>query len=343
MGRGRIAPVTLAAAAAVVMSWAALADPADPAVVRRWLATAQQRAQRAAVAAANHRPDDARRKFEDAAAAYRQAIEAGAEPVVYVELAGVEDRLGRFDDAVRHLRTAVRAGDLPPDARKRATARLAELSAKVGIVALTVLPAGTAITLGGSELGTSPLPEPLVLLPGTYALVFQADGFVPAEAEISVAPGAEIVRAIELAPVPVVAPPVPPVPPPPPPVVHEPPAPRSRAPLVVGAAVTGAAALGVAGFGVLAIRAHTTFTAAATTPADRADARTRGQRFALAADISLGVAAVAAATTAYWYFYRRDRGSRRPDAGHTASIAPKLDVVPWVQWQAGGVSFAGRF
>ena len=98
----------------------------------------------------------------------------------------------------------------------------------------------------------------------------------------------------------------------------------------------------MAGFGIQAIRAHTTFTAAATTPADRADARSRGRRFALAADVSLGVAVAAAATTAYWYFSEY-RGSHRPDARHTASIAPKLDMVPWVQWQAGGVSFAGRF
>jgi hypothetical protein len=341
-----MAPMT-AAVIAIALSGAAVAQPtaptiADPRLVRRSLATARELAQRAAAYAANHRPDDAAAELEDAAAAYRKAIDAGGEPGIYLELASVEERLGRFDEAVRHLRAAVGGPGLRADAVKRATARLAELSSRVGIVALTVLPAGTAITLGGVELGSSPLPEPLVLLPGTYALAFQADGFVAAEAEIAVEPGARIDRTIELAPVPVVAAPIAPASPPRPPPVHEAPPPRSRTPLIAGVAVTGAAVAGVAAFGLLAIHDHTTFTAAATSPADRADARTRGRRFAVAADVSLGVAAVAAAATAYWYFYRY-RGVTRPDAGHAALIRPELDMVPWIQSQAGGVNFAGRF
>jgi len=75
------------------------------------------------------------------------------------------------------------------------------------------------------------------------------------------------------------------------------------------------------------------FTAASTSPRDRADARTSGQRFALIADVSLGTAVLAAGFTASWYFYKYKRLLQKSEERHVASLTnseTKIDVVPWV-------------
>lgn len=322
----------------------------DPRLARKWLVMAQQQMQRGAYLAARGRSDDARSQFEAAVAAYQRAIDAGNDANLYLDLANAEDRLGRLGDAVKHLRRMLRTGrpiaatgatgatGLRPDVARRAAARLEALRVRVGVVTLTVAPAGASIALAGRELGIAPLGEPLVLLPGAYALSFQAAGHQPRDEEITVAAGSEIERSVALDPVAVVVAPVPPAPtgsaaP------DEPPgAPR---PLVLGASVTASAAVGAAVLGVLAIRQRARFTAASTSAPDRADARTWGQRLALASDVSLAVAMLAAGATATWYFYR-GRPDRSDDGRRPASEA-KLDVVPWVQSRSGGAALAGSF
>jgi len=316
----------------------------DPKLAKKWLAAAAVLMQKGSYYASRNRPDDARAQFENAATAYQRAIEAGDDVAIYLDLAGAEDKLGKFDDAVKHLRRVVAApAGVRPDVVKKATARLDDLSTKIGFVTLTVAPAGASITLGGAEIGTAPLPEPLVLMPGTYTLAFQAEGFQPKEAEIKVEPGSEIERAIELEPVKVIVEPVKPIPLPPEPVIEDQPAAPSALPVYVGAGVTGAGVLSAGLFGILAIGQHSTFTGATTSKLDREDARSNGQRFALIADISLGTAAVAAGFTAYWYFTKYRQHPRKPEERHPPPVDAKLDVVPWVQPQSGGVTLAGRF
>jgi hypothetical protein len=218
-----------------------------------------------------------------------------------------------------------------------------------------VAPPGTSITLGGSELGQSPLAEPLVLLPGTYTLAFQADGFEPKEAELRVEAGSESERAIELEPVKVVVEPVQPPAPVEVPRVEPPPPPPSRLPLYAGAGLTLAAAAGASTLGALAIRQHAAFTRRTTAPVDRDDARANGRLLAQLTDAAIVTAVAAAGFTAYWYFYRYKRRldnsaahrAGSPTAGrsarHAVSRQAKLDVVPWVQPQLGGMTLAGRF
>jgi tetratricopeptide (TPR) repeat protein len=311
----------------------------DPKLAKKWLAAAQQLMQKGSYFAARNRPDDARPQFEDAVAAYQRAIDASGDPNVYLDLANAEDRLGKLDEAVKHLRRVTAEGSgARPEVIKKATARLQELLARVGVVTLVVTPPGASITLGGAEVGTSPLAGPLVLMPGTYTLAFQAVGFRPKEAEITVEPGREVERAIALDPVTAIAPPIAPVAPGPAP--DEGPR-ASKLPLYVGAGIAAAAALDATIFGVLAIAEHATFTGRATSGPDREVARTRGRRFALVADASFAAAAVAAGFTAYWYFYRY-----KPHASGDRSARPaqaKLDVVPWVQPRSGGAAIAGWF
>jgi hypothetical protein len=329
-------PDTAGSAAAVV------ASAKDPRLAKKWLAAAQQLMQKGSYFAARNRPDDARSQFENAVGAYQRAIEVGDDPNLYLELAVAEDRLGKLVDAVRHLRrlTTATAG-ARADAVKKANARLAELLTKVGLVTLRIAPPGASITLGGAELGTAPLGEPLVLMPGTYTLSFQAEGFQPREAEIVVEPGTDSERAIDLEPVKVVFAAVAPS------VVEaalqaERPRPPSKLPLYLGAGLTGVAAVSAVVFGALAIAQHATFTGASSSRLDREDARTNGKRFAVVADVSLGTAVVAAGFTAAWYFYKY-RPARQSDDRSSRPIETKLEVVPWVQFQSGGAAIAGWF
>jgi hypothetical protein len=312
----------------------------DPKLAKKWLAAGQLLMQKGMYFAARKRPDVSRPQFENAVTAFQKAIEAGDDVNVYLELAAAEDKIGRFDDAVKHVRRVVSGQGARPDVAKRASAKLTELLAKVGIVTLIVSPAGASVTLGGTELGSAPLPASLVLLPGTYALSFQAHGFQPKEVELVVEAGSESERTIELDAVKVIVEPVKRARPAVPAVVRDDrPAPRSRLPLYVGAGVTGAAVVGATVFGVLALREHATFTSASTTPADREDARSNGKRLAQLTDISIATAVVAAGFTTYWYFYKH----KRRDQQVVVKPSAKVDVVPWVQSQSGGVTLAGWF
>ena len=320
-------------------------DPKDPKLAKKWLTAAQQLMQKGGLLAARNRPEEAKAAFEGAVAAYQQAIAAGDDVNIYFDLATAEDKLGKFDDAVKHLRRVVNAKlGTRPDVVKRATSRLEDLATKVGVVTLTVTPAGTSITLGGAELGTAPLPEPLVLMPGTYTLSFQADGWQSKEAEITIEPGSETERIVVLDPVKVIA-----LPPKPAPVAAPVHVQRARPPtwpLYAGAGLAGAGVLSAGIFGVLAVGQHATFTAASTSKLDREDARINGRRFALIADLSLGTAVAAAGFTAYWYFYKYGRAppkSPELQARHLSPVEAKLDVVPWVQPRSGGIMFAGWF
>jgi tetratricopeptide (TPR) repeat protein len=354
-GPGRAAAGDIEIDAAPVVA-PVVAPVKDPKLARRWLAAAQQLVQRGSYLAAHHRPDDAALQFDRAVAAYRKAIDASDDLGLYLELASAEDKLGKFDDAVRHLRLVVhapisavaRSGAVRPEISARAAARLEQLSLRVGLVTLAVTPAGTAITLGGSELGTSPLAEPLVLLPGTYTLAFQAEGYQALDAELRIEPGSEIERAIALEPVHPAAPTAPTAPAAPAVVVRpqaidrEAPGP-SRRPLVVTAGITGAAALSAAICGALAVVEHARFTARTATASERDAARTTGARLALAADLSLVTAIAAGGMTAYWYFHKYRPSRNKSEIVRRASAAAKLGVVPWVQTGSGGVTIAGRF
>lgn len=318
-------------------------DPKDPKLAKKWFAAGQQLMQKGSLFAAKNRFEEAKAQFENAVTAYQKALSAGDDVNVYFDLASAKEKLGKLDEAVKYLRLVVNAKPgARPDVVKKATARLEDLSTKVGLVTLTVTPAGSSITLGGAELGVAPLPEPLVLMPGTYTLSFQADGFQPKEAEIKIEPGSETERAIALDPVQVIVEPARPVMPDES-LLDDKPKPPSALPLYVGAGVTCAGILGAGIFGILAVGQHSTFTAASTSKLDREDARINGRRFALITDLSLGTTVVAAGFTAYWYFYKYRRAPPKPEDRHPPPVEAKLDVVPWVQSQSGGVTIAGRF
>jgi len=316
----------------------------DPKLAKKLLYAAQQLVMKGDYYTRAKRPDDAKPQYDQAVVAFQKSIELGDDVNVYFELALVEDKLGKFDEATKHLRVVTTAtAGVRPDVAKKATAKLDEESAKIGIVTLTINPEGATVSLNGVELGKAPLPGPLILLPGTYTVAFQAEGFQPKEAELKVEAGSESERTIELEPVKIVIePPKPREPEPEPP----PPPPPSKLPLYVG----GGTALGCVAVasvtGLMALTRHGTFVSKDATASERADAKSSGRLLAHVTDGMLLGAVAAGGFTTYWYFFKYKKALAKPPTeknGAGKLDLSKLDVIPWVQPDAGGVFAAGSF
>ena len=356
MGRRRIASIGSIAvlAAAALAASAALAAPAaaDPKAVKKWQLAGQQLVGKGDAHARARRADEAKASYEDAVTAFEEALEAGGEADTRALLADALDKLGKHDLAVKHYRIVVSAGaGVRPDVLKKATARLDELAMQVGLVTLKVRPEGALITLSGVEVGKAPLAEPFVLLPGTYTVGLQAEGFQPREVELNVEAGSESDRTIELEAVKLVVEP-PPTPAPAP--AGSPRRAPSRLPLYIGGGA-GGTLLGVATVtGLLALGRHGTYTAGDSTPDERADAKSGGQTLARVTDLALVGGLAAGGFTAYWYFVkyrpalqkgteRRPAASRAGRGLRDAAQSTKVDVIPWVQSGASGLTLVGAF
>lgn len=315
----------------------------DPKLAKKWRDTGTQLVQRGDALTRQKKPDDAKVQYENARTAYEKALDAGADMVVRYELGVVFDKLGKFDEAVKQYRLVVKPGSgAKPADVKRATTKLDDATTKVGLVTLMVKPEGATVSIGGNEVGKTPLADPLVLMPGTYTIAFAADGFQPKETEIVVEAGSESERTIELEAVKIIVEA-------PRPREDEEPAPTvapdgpSKVPLYLGGGATIALVAVATVTGLAARSAHDTFTAPESTANERADAQDRGKRMALVTDLCIGGAVVAAGVTAYWYFAKYRPAQREQAAERAAKLEPKLDVVPWVKVDAGGFAVAGSF
>lgn len=314
----------------------------DPKVAKKWQTAAVQLVQKGDYLTRKQKPDEAKAQYENAVTAYTHALEASDDLNLAYDLGLVEEKLGHLDLAALALRrvTTAKAG-VRPDVLKKATAKFDDLSTKVGLVTLTVNTEGATIMLGDKELGKSPLPEPLVLMPGSYTLSFSADGFQPKDSEIKVEAGSESERAIELDPIKIVVEPI--KADPDAPVVEIKRPQPSKLPMYIGAG----AALGLGTVavitGILAVGQHSTFVAAGSTAVERADAQSNGRTLAHTTDILLGSAVVAGGFTAYWYFFKYKPAKARYAKEQAPSSMSKVDVAPWVQPGSGGFVVAGSF
>jgi hypothetical protein len=309
----------------------------DPKVAKKWIQAAQQLVQKGDAATRAKKPDDAKVSYENAITAYEKAIEAGDDPNVYFELAVVEEKAGKLDRAATHFRTLIKAQGARADLVKKATARFDDLSMKTGLVMIIAKPEGATISIGGNEVGKTPLAEPLVLLPGTYSFTIAADGHVAKELELKIEAGSESERTITLEvgksepkpekPVVATKPKEEPV--------EAPLAGPSKTPLYAGIGATGGFVLIATITGIVAVSKHSTFKDENASPSDRDSAKDSGKTFALVTDLCLVGALAAGGFTAYWYYAKYKPAQ--------AKMETKTAVVPWVKPDAGGVSFAGSF
>jgi hypothetical protein len=280
---------------------------------------------------------EAKAQYENAATAYQHAIEASDDVGLNYQLALAEDKAGMTPDALVHLRLVIAAQGIKPAIMKNAQARLDEFSMKVGVVTLTITPPGTQVSIEGKVVGEAPLTEPIVLMPGTHKVALTAVGFQPKEVELKVEAGSESERKIALEAVPIMSKPQVDEPEPMP---AEGPKGPNMMPIYVGGGIAGGLVLVATVTGIVAVSKHGTYADQNEDPATRADAQSSGRTFAHVTDICLVGALGAAAFTAYWYQYKY-----RPQARAFAERQQqaKVDVVPWVQPQAGGLFVAGSF
>lgn len=327
----------------------------DPKLARKWLRAAAQLMRKGDHLTKRDDAAGAKIQYDNAITAYKRAMEASEDdaalPLNY-DLAIAEEKAGLTIQALTHVKVVVAAGDaIRPSVMKKAQAKLDELTMQVGVVTLTVEPAGTQISIDGNVVGEAPMTTAMTLMPGTHTVSMTAVGYQPKDVEIKVEAGSESVRSLELEPVPVVV--KPPVfePEPEKPKVAAP----SKMPLYIGGGATVALALGATVTGILAVSEHSTFTSPMSTSPERKDAQVAGRNLSHVTDICLGGAVVAGAFTAYWYFFKykpahrafEDDARPAPRPGSpddvNASLQPKINVVPWVQPEAGGLVVAGSF
>jgi hypothetical protein len=309
----------------------------DPKVAKKWLDAANTLVKQGDKLAKQGKADEAKTIYANAAVAYAKAIESSDDVAIQLSLANALDKSGDIVGAMKACKVVLAAQGAKPDVTKKAQIKLDELTGKVGFVTLTITPEGTAITMGGAPIGEAPLSEPLVLPPGTHVITLTAVGYQPRDLELKVEAGSESDRKIDLEPIPMVTKPAEPelIPE----TVAEAPGP-SKLPLYVGGGVTVGLVLVATITGVVAIGYHGNYEKSVL-PDERADNRSSGKAFALTADIALIGAVGAAAFTTYWYVH-----TYRPAARVMAerqALGPKVDVLPWVQSDAGGLTAVGSF
>jgi hypothetical protein len=313
----------------------------DPKVAKKWLQAGDLLVKNGDKLTKQNKPDEAKVQYTNAVTAYQKAIEASDDLSLNWQLANAEDKAGDVPSAMTHLKALNAAPNIKPDIIKKSTAKLDELSMKIGLLTLTVTPDGTQISINGKQVGEAPMTDPLVLMPGAVTVSFSAVGYQPKDVEFKIEAGSESERKIALEAVPIVTKPVDTDIAPEP----EPEKPKTRDPMLpvyIGAGATGALLITATITGIIAVGDHSTYVDPKATNAERADAQSGGKTMAAITDVCLVGMLGAAAFTSYWYLYKV-RPQQRAMAERQASNRSKVQVVPFVQPEAGGFVAVGSF
>lgn len=128
---------------------------------------------------------------DEALARFRRAYERAPTPQALVQIALAEQALGRWVDAHAHLTEALRAGNDPWIAERRAVLEgaLQQIQSRVGRLDLRDGVDGAQVFINGAEAGTLPLTEPLTVPTGTVVLEVRAPGYVTLRRTLELRPG----------------------------------------------------------------------------------------------------------------------------------------------------------
>ncbi|MBI2895663.1 MAG: PEGA domain-containing protein [Deltaproteobacteria bacterium] len=271
---------------------------------------------------------DALQEFEEA---YRLSSEA-RKPALLYNIGLTQERLGRLAEAIESFRRYLEDS---PQARDRETLeeRIRTLQARLDAtsLALEVSEAGARIEVDGMERGTTPLAEPLRVTPGEHEIRIVKEGYRSFSLRVTVPAGERVSAQATLVAEAVQAPPSPPPPPPPPP-----PEPSGRTFTWVAAGVAGAAAIGGGVLGLLALRKRNQANEEADGLRPEYDAaRDDAKRLALFADITFGVAVLAAAAAVVLFIVEGGDGE---EARVSAAALP----VPIAIEGGAGLALAGE-
>lgn len=154
-------------------------------------------------------------RYEDARNAFLQAYALTKHPAVLLNLGQSELRSNHPEDAGNHFQQFLREHSAAT-AEERTTARagIAEAKKKASQVVVSVDAAGADVSIDGTTVGKSPLPDPVFIKPGKHT-VFATLAGKSAAAAIDTKPGLAATATLTLgagapAPAPVPAPPSPP-------------------------------------------------------------------------------------------------------------------------------------
>lgn len=264
-------------------------------------------------------------KYEEARAVFQGAYDLIPNPIVLLSMAECDTRLGKIEEAVAELERYLAER---PDAADRADVekKIADLKAMPTVLVVRSTPPGAAIRIDGKDTGQI-TPAELPIERGDHTVEASLKGYDVASTTLTMRLGSR--QEIDLA-LPALPPPPPPKPAPvetpvkPPPPKPKPVEETPVAALWVCGIVGGVGIVSGTVLGILALGEQSDFDKRPTeSTADR------GERLALFADVSFGVAAMAAVTGAVMLFTTgpeaetdKGAGSARLHTGPTFALAP---------------------
>lgn len=222
--------------------------------------------------------------FQEALTAFQEAYAAKPHPTVLVSVAECQERLEQWPATVATLEQYLRDS---PEARDREAmeAKIAAIRARPAVLNVTSEPPGAKIFLDGTDTGKA-TPSELEVSPGDHTVKLTLEGHVDAEEQVTVSFGERRDMPLTLD-----------TPEPDDTTPATPPEERvsegTPAALYVGIGLTGIGVVAGTVFGIMALSEKSDFDD--NPSADIAD---RGDRFALIADISFGVAVAAGIASA---------------------------------------------
>jgi hypothetical protein len=137
-------------------------------------------------------------QFEKARLAFLQAYALKPHPAVLLNLAQSELRSGHPDDAATHFSQYMHAAGSSTDAeRQEANAGYNIAKSRVGEVSLTVDASGAQVLVDNADKGTTPLADPLYVLPGSHTIEARS-GDRKASKSVTLSAGQSVTVAISL-------------------------------------------------------------------------------------------------------------------------------------------------
>jgi PEGA domain-containing protein/tetratricopeptide repeat protein len=267
-------------------------------------------------------------QYQDALASFQAAYDAKPHPTVLISIAECQEHLEDYRAAVATLEHYLQDS---PDARDRADveARIAAHRQRPAKLNITSEPTGAAISIDGANSGQV-TPAELEVPPGEHSVALTLDGYTEATQQVTVefAEHRDLPMTLEE------AAPAEPEPATTPAPVEEERSEGKTGPIWLAAGIAGAALISGSVLGFLALSDKSDFDDNPT--ADTAD---RGERFALMADVSFGVAVAAGITTVALVLMKTPpRGEAQ-----TPEHALRLHVAPLLSHNGGGVQAHLRF
>jgi hypothetical protein len=133
-------------------------------------------------------------KFKEALAEFERAYEIAPHPLVLYNIAGCHRELSNYGEAIKFYERFLNEGkgQVPAPRLNTAQTELDAILARIARVTVVIQgPPYATLFLDGTQLGTMPVPMPLILPPGEHKLLAKAEGFKDAERTLRVASGDE--------------------------------------------------------------------------------------------------------------------------------------------------------